>query len=158
MESARPLPAARLQSRTGQPRPGQPRTVQPRPGQPSAALLVGAGGVLGTLARWGVSLVVPVQDGWPLPTLLVNLTGAFCLGLLLESLLRAGEDVGGRRSARLLLGTGLLGSYTTMSSLATELVLLAGRPLVALGYGAASLAGGLLLAWCGIVLAARRRP
>lgn len=153
VESARPLPAARIQSRTV-----QPRTVQPRPVQPSAVLLVGAGGVLGTLARWGVSLVVPSHGGWPLPTLLVNLVGAFCLGLLLESLVRAGEDVGRRRSARLLLGTGVLGSFTTMSSLATELVLLAGRPRVALGYGAASLAGGLVLAWCGIVLAARRRP
>ncbi|WP_394277551.1 fluoride efflux transporter FluC [Luteococcus sp.] len=131
--------------------------VQARSSQPSAVLLVAVGGVLGTLARWGLSQLVPAHGGWPLPTLLVNLVGAFCLGLLLESLLRAGQDVGRRRSARLLLGTGLLGSFTTMSSLATELVLLAKQPLVAVGYGVTSLVGGLLMAWGGIVLAARRR-
>src|SRR5699024_11239433 len=56
----------------------------------------------------------------PVGTFLANISGAFLLGLLVESLSRRGADHGRRRDLRLLLGTGLLGGYTTYSALAND--------------------------------------
>ncbi|MEL4358255.1 MULTISPECIES: fluoride efflux transporter FluC [unclassified Luteococcus] len=130
--------------------------------RPRYLYVVFVGGVLGTLARWSVAEWLPVRDGWPAGTLAANLAGAFCLGLLLEMLLRLAPDEGWLRLARLHFGTGFLGSFTTMSALATQTVLLAdsSRAGLALGYLAVSLLGGVLLAWAGMLtgawLAARR--
>lgn len=116
-------------------------------------VLVGLGGVAGTLARYGVSLVIPEADGWPLATLLVNVAGAFALGLLLERLARPDGGSRSRRTLRLLVGTGFLGSFTTYSSLAveTERLLRAGSVDTALGYVAASLGCGLAGCLVGVV-------
>ncbi|WP_233201887.1 CrcB family protein [Cryobacterium sp. Y11] len=85
--------------------------------------LVFLGGVVGTALREGLSLALAPLDV-RLTTLGINLLGALLLGLLLEALVRRGLDVGGRRAARLLLGTGLLGGFTTYSALATDSALL----------------------------------
>jgi CrcB protein len=46
-------------------------------------LLVGIGGALGSLARYGAYRLWPMsQGGWPVPTLTVNLLGSFAIGLL----------------------------------------------------------------------------
>lgn len=83
------------------------------------------GGVLGTLARWAATDLLPsAGHRWPWPTFTVNMLGAFALGLLLESLARAGADHGWRRLARLHFGTGFMGAFTTYSSFAVESVLL----------------------------------
>lgn len=79
--------------------------------------LVFIGGALGTAAREGLSLAWP-DSGFPATIFAVNVTGAFALGLLLELLVRHGPDAGRRRVARLLLGTGFLGGYTTYSTFA----------------------------------------
>jgi CrcB protein len=67
-------------------------------------------GGCGALARFGLTLFVAdrLHPHLPLGTLAVNVSGAFLLGLL------AGASVDG--DARLLLGAGLLGSYTTFST------------------------------------------
>ncbi|GAA1392090.1 CrcB family protein [Luteococcus peritonei] len=119
--------------------------------------VVFVGGVLGTTARWCLAEWMPAVDGWPLGTLVANLVGAFCLGLLLEVLLRTAPDQGWPRLARLHLGTGFLGSFTTMSALVTETTLLAQghHPGQAAGYLVGSLLGGVVLAWLGVVLGAR---
>ena len=87
--------------------------------------------------------------------LIVNITGALLLGILLEALAVRGPDRGGRRRLRLLLGTGVLGGYTTYSLLAADVagLLLDGRIAVALGYGVGSIVLGILAAWAGILLA-----
>lgn len=136
-------------------------TQAPLHRRPRMLLLVCCGGSLGTLARWAVSewLSPPsgTPGGWPVGTLAVNLAGVFALGLLLEALLRIGPDTGRRRAARLLLGTGFLGAFTTMSALGLETVLLAddGRSLAALSYLCGSVVGGAVLAWAGVLLGAR---
>ncbi|MDM7854117.1 FluC/FEX family fluoride channel [Cellulomonas alba] len=129
-------------------------------------LLVGVvaiGGALGTLARYGVIHALhPAPDGLPVATLTENLVGAFLLGLLLEALLRAGAEDRRRRVLRLGLGTGVLGGFTTYSSLALEVHTLAsdGRPGLAAAYGLGSMVLGLVTCVLGVLVAAwfdRRR-
>ena len=124
---------------------------------PRLLLLVGAGGAVGTLARWALASAVPVVAGWPSATLAVNLAGAFVLGLLLESLLRRGPETPRLRRWRLGAGTGFCGGLTTWSSFAleTERLLTDGRSATALGYAATSLLGGLVAVVLGVALAAR---
>jgi CrcB protein len=117
--------------------------------------MVMAGGVLGAGAREAIEQALPTSThGFPAATLLINLAGAFCLGLLLEALVRSGEDAGWRRQARLLGGTGFCGAFTTYSTLAVETVQLARHGVwsTAGGYLAASAFGGLIAVAGGIAL------
>ena len=73
-------------------------------------LAIGALGGLGAVARVLVTAAVQrrTRGAFPLGTLAVTLLGAFLLGLLAG--LAPGDDVA------LLLGTGLLGAFTTFST------------------------------------------
>ena len=106
-------------------------------------LLVALGGVVGALARAGAGALLPHEPGtWAWSTLVVNAVGA----ALLCGLLTAVRD----ERVRLLVGTGVLGAFTTFSAFAVDAVLLAdaGRLAVAAAYVAVGvatlLAGGLL--------------
>lgn len=114
--------------------------------------LVFLGGVLGTAAREALSLAVPGVDGIPVAILAVNLAGAFLLGLLLESLARRGADHGARRLVRLLLGTGVMGGFTTYSALAADTALLLGDGRAGAGilYGLGTVLLGAAATWLGI--------
>ncbi len=124
---------------------------------PRYLALVTAGGVLGALARYWLGQAIPAPGQWPLPTLLINLSGAFVLGWLLESLARRGPDEGRRRLIRLTAGTGFLGAFTTYSTFSLETVQLfdAGRAAEAFGYLVASLLGGTLATFLGIAIGLR---
>lgn len=136
--------------------PGPP---PPRPAHRQWRLvgLVALGGAVGTGARQGLVLLVPAAGDLPVPILLANLSGAFLLGGLLEWLLRAGPDQGGRRDLRLLAGTGVLGGYTTYSSLAVAGagMLAGGRAGLAVAYAVGSVVLGVVAAGAGITLAGR---
>jgi CrcB protein len=71
-------------------------------------------GGFGALARFALTLLVAdrLPPHLPVGTLAVNLSGSFLLGLL------AGAAVAG--DARLILGAGALGSYTTFSTWMVE--------------------------------------
>lgn len=71
-------------------------------------------GGCGALARFGLTLLVAdrLHPHLPLGTMAVNVSGSFLLGLL------AGASVGG--DARLLLGLGAIGAYTTFSTWMVE--------------------------------------
>ena len=124
---------------------------------PALVLLVAAGGAAGTLARYGLAAAIPAWAGWPLATLVENLTGALLLGVLLEALVRAGVETPRMRVVRLGAGVGLLGGFTTFSTFALEVqhLLGGGAVAVALGYFAVSLLGGFLVCLAGVTLAAR---
>jgi CrcB protein len=81
--------------------------------------LVFVGGALGASLRYVVDGAV--QERWegafPLGTLVVNLTGAFLLGTLTGNL---ATHPSVPTSVRLALGLGLLGGYTTFSTLMFE--------------------------------------
>lgn len=98
--------------------------------------------------------MLPAQHGWPVGTLAANLTGAFLLGALLEVLGRRGPETPGVQRVRLALGTGVLGGYTTFSSLAleTERLLADGAAATALGYAGVTLVAGVLSAAAGVAL------
>ncbi|WP_258069905.1 CrcB family protein [Arthrobacter sp. SX1312] len=116
--------------------PGRhPRGEAPPHLRPGYLGLVFLGGMGGTLARFGLSEVLPTPAGLPVGIFLINIAGAFALGLLLEALARRGPDAGRRRGLRLLLGTGFLGGFTTYSALAVDSALLVGGGRVAAGLG-----------------------
>jgi fluoride exporter len=135
-------------------------SARPHHADPRLVLVVAAGGVVGTLARYGVNQVVPqlvARDGGvPLATLVENLLGAFLLGLLLESLVRAGAENDRRRLVRLGVGTGVLGGFTTWSGLAFEVQQLGAGGDVPLGvaYGVGSVVLGVVTCTLGVLLAA----
>jgi CrcB protein len=114
--------------------------------------IVGLGGAFGTLSRYGVDQGVHPDTLFPLATFLVNSTGSFLLGALLAALIVHGDDEGHRRTARLLLGTGFLGGYTTYSALAveTDTLLRTDHAALGLAYAVATVVGGLIAAFAGI--------
>jgi CrcB protein len=75
---------------------------------------VGVFGAAGAFARFSVAATVTSrrQSAFPFGTFVVNLSGGFALGLLTG--LGVADDV------RLVLGTGLLGAYTTFSTWMVE--------------------------------------
>ncbi|MDN5362048.1 MAG: fluoride exporter [Moorella sp. (in: firmicutes)] len=117
-------------------------------------LYVGCGGMAGTLARFLISRWLGKRIGatWPLGTLVVNLSGAFLLGLLLAR--PAGRLPAG---VTLALGTGFIGAYTTFSTFTYETITMisAGEGHRALAYSLGSVAAGLFLAWLGWLVAGR---
>lgn len=87
-------------------------------------LLVAAGGALGGALRYAVSGWIArwVGETFPWGTLVVNASGAFLLGLLMGSPMSGGGPSNG---AWWLLGVGVIGSYTTVSSLSLQALSLA---------------------------------
>ncbi len=144
-----------------------PVTVTRVSGQPlsrrhhlgTGVVLVLVGGVLGTLARYGVESLLPPRSGWPWGTLTANVTGAFALGALLETLAQRGPESRVGRRVRLFAGTGALGGYTTYSTYAveTDRLLAGGDGFLAAAYVGLTLLAGLGAAAAGVWLAAGRR-
>lgn len=119
-----------------------------RPSLP-LVLAVAAAGACGALARYGLGEALPTDDGVLLATLLANLSGCLLLGMLAG---RAASSSWTRPSwARPVLGTGLLGGWTTWSALALETDrLVPDDPALGLGYLLVSLTGGVALAALGL--------
>ena len=101
---------------------------------------VAAGGALGALARYLVSVAWPHPvAGFPWSTLAINLVGSLLIGVVIAV-------VGHRPVPRAFLATGVLGGFTTFSAYALETreLVTAGRFGVAALYALATLAGALL--------------
>ena len=86
-------------------------------------LLVALGGMLGGVGRALVSTLAAALLGERLPwgTLAVNLSGSLALGFLAGGLVDA---AGGTPPLALFLATGLLGSYTTVSTFSLQTLFL----------------------------------
>jgi fluoride exporter len=82
-------------------------------------LIVGMGGFVGAVARWGMTgLMQRIAGGsFPVGTMVVNILGCFFLGLLMV-LIEVRESI--PESIRLFIGIGLLGSFTTFSTFGNE--------------------------------------
>ncbi|MHB1489023.1 MAG: fluoride efflux transporter FluC [Cellulomonas sp.] len=125
--------------------------------EPTLVGLVFVGGMVGTTGRYLLTTALPSHGGWPMATFTENVVGSFLLGALLEALLRRGRESARGRRARLALGTGVLGGFTTFSSLAldVEQLLTRGSVAIALGYAAATVVVGLAACLLGVIVAAR---
>lgn len=109
------------------------------------------GGSVGAVARYAISLALPTVTGrFPWGTFVINISGSFVLGFLLIILI---EQFPMGRLARPVIGTGVIGAYTTFSTFMVEAVLLvrAGDPGLALAYLVASLVLGLVAVWVGML-------
>jgi fluoride exporter len=126
--------------------------------KPMDIVLVGLGGGLGSLSRWWVGLVVAERHhgNFPLGTFLINVSGTFLIGYL--SVL-FGVDWHDRYGHGMVLNafvlTGVLGGYTTFSSMQLDAAKLAGkkRGALAAAYLLASVFAGLLAGELGAALA-----
>ncbi len=118
-------------------------------------LLVGAGGAVGSIARYLLSTwTMQAADAprFPLGTFVVNVVGCLLVGVcagLAERLAWFDAD------ARLLLMVGLLGGFTTFSAFGLETVQLLrrGEWLVASGYVGGSVLIGIAAVFAGLWLA-----
>jgi fluoride exporter len=117
-------------------------------------LLIGFAGFIGTLGRYWLSGIVARRYGetFPLGTLSVNLVGCFLVGLLfylMQERYLINENV------RTIILIGLLGGFTTFSSLGLQTFTLLQDNEIALAVlnMVASNVLGLLLVWTGYTLA-----
>lgn len=116
----------------------------------SAYLAVAIGGLVGTGLRLACDLAFPHADGeLPVETLIVNLVGAFALGWLVGGFwTRPGTPTWLKAG----LGSGVIGSFTTLSAVMASLLLLSREGEWWLGalYLLGSVVGGLGLAAVGL--------
>jgi CrcB protein len=114
--------------------------------------MVCLGGAAGTGARYLVALWIARGSGFPYATLLVNVTGSFLLALLMALSLTTHTV---SADTRLILGTGVLGGFTTYSAFNYETLALlrAGTWGVALVNVAATLFGCLAAGALGLMAA-----
>lgn len=115
-------------------------------------LLIGFGGALGALLRYGVSKWISSKwnNGFPVATFLVNVAGAFLLGFLTTLFVQTGVS----DFLRAAISTGFLGALTTYSTFSFEFIKLyqEGNRLSAIVYFLMSLVFGFLAAYGGIAL------
>lgn len=136
-------------------RRGQPGARPPHLRLSSLAVVF-VGGTVGVAAREALTLIYPTQDGIPWTMLCINVGGSLLLGVLLDALARGGPDHGRRRALRLLLGTGLMGGFTSYSALAADTAGLLGSGALGegIGYGLGTVLLGAVATWAGILLGA----
>jgi CrcB protein len=114
------------------------------------ALIVALGGAVGSVVRWlvGQALGGPAR-ALPWGTLTVNVAGSLALGVVL-----AVWPAERTSAARLLLGVGFCGGFTTFSTFSAELVAMLerGETVRAGGYAVASLTAGAMAVLAGLAL------
>lgn len=116
-------------------------------------LAVGAGGALGSIARFLCQKYITegYPHGFPFGTFLVNIAGCFLIGLFF-GLVERGSLL--NAEWRLFLITGICGGFTTFSTFAAENIQLLkdGQITYFSLYTAGSVVLGILATWLGIVI------
>lgn len=118
-----------------------------------AVFLVGMGGFVGSIARYGVKIIADkyLPLTFPYATLAVNIAGCFIIGLLFGWLEKSNIS----NNTWLFVATGFCGAFTTFSTFALEnhILFTERQSVIALLYTAISLIAGLLLCRIGISIA-----
>ena len=114
-------------------------------------LLVGIGGALGAMTRYGVgTLVGSLNNGFPLATFLINIAGSLAMGLLVGILARTTPAF--QNEIRLFVAVGIFGGFTTFSSFSLDTISMIERGdlMLALGYVLGSVVLGIGALWVGL--------
>ena len=92
-----------------------------------AFLLVGLGGAIGAMARYGTGVLVGHfwRTPFPVATLLINIVGSLAMGLLVGWLARTLPP--GQNEIRLFVAVGILGGFTTFSAFSLDVITLMER-------------------------------
>src|SRR5918993_1691073 len=108
-------------------------------------LLVGLGGALGSMFRYGTGLLIGTRY-FPLATFLINVTGSFLIGLVMAYSL-ANQQF--NEHWKLFLATGICGGFTTFSTFSLEnlQLLQQGKWIMFILYTIGSVLLGLASAW-----------
>jgi fluoride exporter len=115
-------------------------------------LVIAAGGAVGALGRWALDRLLPGDPPqFPWGTFLVNVAGSALLGGLLVLLVEVWPP---HRYARPFSGVGLLGGFTTFSTVMAQgrALFAAGAPELAAAYVVGTLVAALAAAWAGLAL------
>ena len=119
----------------------------------NSLLPVMIGGAIGAGARQlvGQAMLARLGPGFPWWTLSLNIVGGLLMGLLVGALAR-GSD--GAEAARLFIGVGILGGFTTFSSFSMEFWMLfeRGQNAQAAAYVLASVIGAIAACGLGLLL------
>ncbi|MGV0747314.1 fluoride efflux transporter CrcB [Mycolicibacter minnesotensis] len=116
---------------------------------------VAVGGAIGACARYAVALALPTSnDGFPWATWATNVSGCALMGVLMVAIT---ELWVGHRLLRPLLGTGVLGGYTTFSTFAGDVdtLIADGQPVRAFVYLLATPVAVLIATWTAASLTRR---
>ena len=122
-----------------------------------APLLVFLGGGAGAVLRYGVGvLALRMGYGGAWATMAINIAGGLAIGLLAAWVSASPADPQ-RVAAKLLLGVGVLGGFTTFSAFALDIATLFERRAVlsAALLAGGSVAGAVLAAAAGLALGRR---
>ncbi|AMM84476.1 fluoride efflux transporter CrcB [Martelella sp. AD-3] len=119
----------------------------------SHALIVAAGGALGSVGRYLVGVLAIRLWGpqFPWGTFVVNVVGSLMIGLLVEAVARALNQ---SAEMRMFMVTGFLGGFTTFSSFSLDAMTMIERGdlLHAVAYIAASLLLALIAVFAGLAI------
>jgi len=116
-------------------------------------LVVGMGGALGSLLRYLINIQT-VSYQFPLGTLLENLVGSFLLGVLTGWIIHVKIN----EALKTGIGVGLLGGFTTISTLTADVnsLIVSEYWLFVSVYIGTSVFGGVTLAFVGYIVAEKR--
>lgn len=119
-----------------------------------AYLLVGLGGGLGAMARYGFGALAGRVWGtaFPLGTLMINVLGSLAMGLLVGLLARTLPE--GQNEIRLFVAVGVLGGFTTFSAFSLDAITLfeRGDVLAGVGYVLLSVVLSVLALYLGLLI------
>ena len=79
-------------------------------------LIVGLGGALGSMARYGCSVLIPTKH-FPFTTLLINIVGSLLIGAVLAATNKYSSFT---QNYQLFLASGVCGGFTTFSTFSFE--------------------------------------
>ena len=86
----------------------------------NTCLLIAAGGAIGTLGRYGLSLLaIPISRHLPWGTILINILGSFVIGVFGTLTLATGKFPVSE-NVRLFVMVGLCGGFTTFSAFSLQ--------------------------------------